>query len=36
MENTCVMCGRIIPEGRQVCIVCEAEVRGVEIKDIKL
>lgn len=23
MENRCVACGRIIPEGRQVCINCE-------------
>ena len=24
MENTCVICGAIIPEGRQVCPDCEA------------
>lgn len=24
MENSCLICGEIIPEGRQVCIVCEA------------
>ena len=23
MDNTCVCCGRIIPEGRQTCLVCE-------------
>ena len=22
-ENTCVSCGEIIPEGRQVCPICE-------------
>lgn len=25
MENRCVMCGAIIPEGRQVCKICESE-----------
>ena len=24
MENICVICGEIIPEGRQVCPNCEA------------
>lgn len=24
MENTCVCCGAIIPEGRMVCPICEA------------
>ena len=23
MENTCMMCGRIIPEGRHICLLCE-------------
>lgn len=23
VNNTCVICGRVIPEGRQVCPVCE-------------
>ncbi len=23
MDNTCVVCGAVIPEGRQVCPVCE-------------
>jgi hypothetical protein len=23
MENTCICCGAIIPEGRQVCPICE-------------
>ena len=26
MENRCVCCGEIIPEGRQVCPACEAGV----------
>jgi hypothetical protein len=25
--DTCVSCGNIIPEGRQVCLICEEEVR---------
>lgn len=24
-ENTCVCCGEIIPEGRQICYKCEKE-----------
>jgi hypothetical protein len=28
MENTCVCCGRIIPEGRQVCPNCENKFIG--------
>lgn len=27
MENTCVICGNIIPEGRQICLKCENEVK---------
>ena len=27
MEDRCVCCGKIIPEGRQVCWHCENEVR---------
>nr|DAJ74837.1 MAG TPA: zinc binding protein [Caudoviricetes sp.] len=23
MENTCICCGAVIPEGRQVCPICE-------------
>ena len=26
MENTCICCGVVIPEGRMVCPNCEAEV----------
>ena len=26
MENSCVICGSVIPEGRQVCKQCEAEI----------
>lgn len=25
MDNTCVCCGALIPEGRQVCPQCEVE-----------
>lgn len=27
MDNTCVCCGEIIPEGRQVCPKCEKGVK---------
>ena len=27
MDNTCVFCGAVIPEGRQVCPVCERTYR---------
>lgn len=33
-ENRCVMCGDIIPEGRQVCPICEIKERqGVGMKN---
>lgn len=25
MENRCVCCGEIIPEGRQICFICEVQ-----------
>lgn len=25
MNNTCVCCGAIVPEGRQVCPICERQ-----------
>nr|DAK55305.1 MAG TPA: PROTEIN/RNA Complex, archaeal, ribosomal, 50S, protein.0A [Caudoviricetes sp.]DAM50248.1 MAG TPA: PROTEIN/RNA Complex, archaeal, ribosomal, 50S, protein.0A [Caudoviricetes sp.]DAP34257.1 MAG TPA: PROTEIN/RNA Complex, archaeal, ribosomal, 50S, protein.0A [Caudoviricetes sp.]DAP74344.1 MAG TPA: PROTEIN/RNA Complex, archaeal, ribosomal, 50S, protein.0A [Caudoviricetes sp.] len=25
MNNTCICCGAIIPEGRQVCPICERQ-----------
>lgn len=28
MEDHCVMCGKIIPEGRQVCPFCEKKYSG--------
>ena len=38
MEDTCVICGEIVPEGRQVCPVCESKYRGLSIqpKDVLL
>lgn len=37
MENRCVCCGEIIPEGRQVCIRCEKEVSGkMSVRDTYL
>lgn len=32
MENRCVCCGEIIPEGRQVCIRCEREAENEDCK----
>ena len=32
MENRCVCCGEIIPEGRQVCIRCEREAEDEDYK----
>jgi hypothetical protein len=26
--DTCIMCGEVIPEGRQVCINCEEKVKN--------
>ena len=37
MENRCVCCGEIIPEGQQVCIRCEKEVSGkMSVRDTYL
>lgn len=33
MNNTCICCGEIIPEGKQVCPICEQEKPIAEIKD---
>ena len=32
-DNRCVCCGRIIPEGRQVCPICEQKVQRRDIRD---
>ena len=33
MDNTCICCGAVIPEGRMMCPNCETEVRdnGTEL-----
>ena len=33
MEERCVFCGAIIPEGRQVCPNCENKYKGIEKGD---
>lgn len=33
MENRCVFCGAVIPEGRQVCLTCFVERRAVKAQD---
>lgn len=30
MEDRCVACGAVVPEGRQVCPICEARACGAE------
>ena len=30
MEDHCVMCGEIVPEGRQVCPLCEKKYGGAD------
>lgn len=35
MENKCVFCGEIIPEGRQVCPNCEKRVTESSLKTVK-
>ena len=36
MEDRCVCCGEIIPEGRQICKQCEYEQEENELKEVKL
>ena len=36
MDNRCVCCGEIIPEGRQICYKCEKEVNTDGQNDIIL
>lgn len=33
MDNTCVCCGAVIPEGRLVCWVCEHYGAGVPVRE---
>ena len=33
MEEQCVVCGRVIPEGRQICPECEARQGPAERRD---
>lgn len=34
MEERCVICGEIIPEGRQVCPLCEKKYGGKDDSDM--
>lgn len=34
MNNTCICCGEIIPEGRQICVSCEQSVRKKKAKGV--
>ena len=33
MDNLCVICGSVIPEGRQVCPICEKQQGPAERRD---
>lgn len=35
MENTCVCCGEIIPEGRQICPVCIKQLKEYQVEGAK-
>ncbi len=30
MEDRCICCGEIIPEGRQICPICELDIKTEE------
>lgn len=32
-DNRCVCCGRIIPEGRQVCPICEEKAKRRDVRE---
>lgn len=34
-DNTCIFCGKIIPEGYQVCSACENDLSGTNIMSVK-
>lgn len=39
MSDLCIVCGAVIPEGRQVCPICATvagSVRGVEVHDLEM
>ena len=31
MNNTCIICDEVIPEGRQVCSVCEEALKNLKV-----
>ena len=35
MENTCVCCGAIIPEGTQICLACVKSVKDYKVDGAK-
>lgn len=35
MDDTCICCGAIIPEGRQICPQCEDALNGYEVEGAK-
>ena len=35
MNNTCICCGTIVPEGRQICPQCEDSLKNYKPKGVK-
>ncbi len=35
MNNTCIICDEIIPEGRQLCPFCENALKSIKVKRTK-
>lgn len=35
MDNTCICCGKTIPEGRQVCPPCEKSLKNHKVEGAK-
>ena len=35
MDNTCIACGAIVPEGRQICLACEDSLKNYKVDGVK-
>ena len=35
MNNTCICCGAIVPEGKQICPTCEYALKNYKVKGAK-
>lgn len=36
MNNTCIACGSIVPEGRQICLSCEDYIKNYDVGKVKI